>query len=43
MCGKRSIFHASVTTTQQYDLRGEARLRTARDRLNLTGIQNLIK
>ncbi|EKE2606156.1 integrase [Salmonella enterica] len=33
---KDAMGHASVTTTQQYDRRGEARLRTARDRLNLT-------
>ncbi|HBQ8517500.1 TPA: tyrosine-type recombinase/integrase, partial [Klebsiella pneumoniae] len=35
---KDAMGHASVTTTQQYDRRGEARLRTARDRLNLTDI-----
>ncbi|WP_368533105.1 tyrosine-type recombinase/integrase [Enterobacter hormaechei] len=33
---KDAMGHASVTTTQQYDRRGEARLRKARDRLNLT-------
>ena len=35
---KDAMGHASVTTTQQYDRRGEARLRTARDSLNLTDI-----
>ena len=33
---KDAMGHASVTTTQQYDRRGEERLRQARDRLNLT-------
>lgn len=33
---KDAMGHASVTTTQQYDRRGESRLRSARDRLNLT-------
>ena len=32
---KDAMDQASVTTTQQYDCRGEARLRTARDRLDL--------
>ncbi|MFN1131318.1 tyrosine-type recombinase/integrase [Lelliottia nimipressuralis] len=32
---KDAMGHASVTTTQQFDRRGEARLKTARDRLNL--------
>ncbi len=34
---KDAMGHASVATTQQYDRRGERRLREARDRLNLTG------
>ncbi|MEJ5074905.1 tyrosine-type recombinase/integrase [Enterobacter ludwigii] len=32
---KDALGHASITTTQQYDRRGEARLRSARDRLDL--------
>lgn len=32
---KDAMGHASVITTQQYDRRGEARLRTAREKLNL--------
>lgn len=33
---KDAMGHASVNTTQQYDRRGESRLRSARDRLNFT-------
>ncbi|MCS2151259.1 tyrosine-type recombinase/integrase [Scandinavium goeteborgense] len=32
---KDALGHASITTTQQYDRRGEGRLRSARDRLDL--------
>ncbi|WP_110877664.1 tyrosine-type recombinase/integrase [Franconibacter helveticus] len=32
---KDAMGHASITTTQQYDRRGENRLRAARDKLNL--------
>lgn len=35
---KDAMGHASVTTTQQDDRRGEARLRSAGDRLNLTDV-----